>query len=339
MKMKLHRRRKTRRQRGGQNHVDTNGDEGGGKKVTNNVDLKPSCAPHRNAAEKKEFTCFTDAALIKLRDTWNARHPSDNERIKATDSKGIWTQLKKNMQSTCSQETCWLKQNIFKNIDDKNLLNFTFSPTAPKSWNRNPNEWLSSLEITDVMKQYEKEYPEFDFIGPSPIDFMTKEFDGKCVWQELCTFSVAKQLERKKTKIGIIFNTDPHDKSGSHWISLFINLENNNNVKPFVFFFDSNGTEAPKEVQAFIKNIVKPQAASAGLTLTEDTNADTKTHKKVQHQRGNTECGMYSLYLIISLLTKTEKHKNYQDFIDKTKIVTDADMTALRHKLFNIVAD
>ena len=28
----------------------------------------------------------------------------------------------------------------------------------------------------------------------------------------------------KKTKLGIVFNTDPHYKSGQHWISLYIDL-------------------------------------------------------------------------------------------------------------------
>jgi len=300
--------------------------------------VKPSCAPHKNPNAHKEFTCFSDAALVKLKDTWNARHPAVNERITSNDSKEIWTLLKKNMSSTCNQEMCWLKQEIFKNINDKELLNFTFSPTAPKSWSKNPNEWLSSLEITSVMKQYEKEYPEFDFIGPSPIDFMKKEVDGRCVWQELCEFNVGKLLngKQKKQKIGIIFNTDPHDKSGSHWISLFINLD----VKaPFIFFFDSNGSDAPKEVQAFITDIIKPQMLAqpelANAKIVDETNSTTEKHTAIQHQRGNTECGMYSLYLIISLLTGKEFHKTYRDFMDPHKIITDKHMETLRHKLYN----
>ncbi len=318
----------------------------GGKKPTTTTTTtteKPSCAPRKNAADQKEYTCFTDAALLKLRDVWNAKHPAANERIQAEGSKEIWLQLKKNLRSTCSQETCWLKQEIFKNIDDKNLLNFTFSPPAPKTWYRNPTEWLSSLEITNVMKQYEKEYPEFDFIGPSPIDFMVKEYDGKCVWQELCDFDVAKQLKRGKTKVGIIFNTDPHDKSGAHWISLFINLQTTSGAgagaapadAPFIFFFDSNGDQPPKEVRAFIDKVKQQALTSTKMTLTEDMNSEFNGHKSFQHQHSNTECGMYSLYLIISLLTKKETHKRYQDFLDRRKMVSDKHMKALRHKLFN----
>jgi len=39
---------------------------------------------------------------------------------------------------------------------DSNLLNYTFAPKAPDDWKRKANEWLSSLDIEAVMKQYEK---------------------------------------------------------------------------------------------------------------------------------------------------------------------------------------
>ena len=35
-------------------------------------------------------------------------------------------------------------------------------------------------------------------------------------------------------KIGVIFNLDKHDQSGSHWVAMFIDLENK-----FFFYFDS----------------------------------------------------------------------------------------------------
>ena len=66
------------------------------------------------------------------------------------------------------------------------------------------------------MKQYEIDYPNFIFIGPSPIDFDKKLMFGECVWNELCNLNIIKQLKDGKNKVGIIFNTDPHNKSGSH---------------------------------------------------------------------------------------------------------------------------
>ena len=75
------------------------------------------------------------------------------------------------------------------------------------------------------MKQYEKKYPKFDFIGPSPIDYDKHLAYGECVWEELCEFSLKKSLSEGKTQIGIIFNLDKHNEDGSHWIAMYINAD------------------------------------------------------------------------------------------------------------------
>ena len=80
------------------------------------------------------------------------------------------------------------------------------------------------------MKQYEKTYKCFDFIGPSPIDYDKHVSYGECVWEELCEFSLNKQIKEGKTKIGIIFNLDPHHKPGSHWVAMFINTKKRRNI-------------------------------------------------------------------------------------------------------------
>ncbi|MBT7790583.1 MAG: tetratricopeptide repeat protein, partial [Calditrichaeota bacterium] len=72
------------------------------------------------------------------------------------------------------------------------------------------------------MEQYERAYPYYRFIGPSPIDYDSQMAYGECVWNELCNFNLKKTIDRNKTKIGIVFNTDPHYMGGSHWISMFI---------------------------------------------------------------------------------------------------------------------
>ena len=168
------------------------------------------------------------------------------------------------------------------------------------------------------MKQYEHSYPCFRFIGPTPIDFDTHLYDDKCVWDELCHFDLNKHIADGINKFGIIFNTDPHTKGGAHWISLFVNLK-----KKFIFFFDSNGTKIPKEIKDLCDRIIK-QAEYVNIKLTFDQNAP------FAHQEGNTECGMYSLYFIITLLQ--DKH-NY-DFFKTTKISDDA-MEKMRDKYFN----
>ena len=52
---------------------------------------------------------------------------------------------------------------LLNKLDNKKkLINNFFAPFAPNEWKKNPNEWLSSIDISKVMKQYEKKYKNFD---------------------------------------------------------------------------------------------------------------------------------------------------------------------------------
>jgi hypothetical protein len=251
-----------------------------------------NCSP-KTKLEKKSFTCFTDDQLHKMRDIWNARHA--DQRINTNDSKEIWESLKKYYSRICNKESCWIKQ-IVKNTTigkqlESDLLD-SFAPESPKEWNKNPNEWLSSVDIIEVMSQYEKAYKCFEFLGPSPIDYDTHKLYGECVWEELCHFDLLDQIKQGKTKIGIIFNTDTHDKPGEHWISLFINLNKGN-----IFFFDSAGDKIPSQVQKFVDKLEEQ-----GRKLNPPIYFKFDQNFPVEHQYKNTECGIYSLYFIVHML-------------------------------------
>ena len=284
------------------------------KKIQSKGFKKANCAP---SVENKDYTCYSDSALFKMKNLWNARHP--DSKIQSESSHEIWSQLKSNMSDVCDIESCWLKQQFIEHDVDKELSSYTFTPKSPKSWTKNPTEWLSSVDIENVMKQYEKTYKCFDFLGPSPIDFDTRVMYGKCVWDELCNFDLNKHINNGKNKIGIIFNTDPHYKSGSHWISLFINIK-----KRFIFFFDSNGDPAPNEIVVLCNRIIK-QAKDIGIDLHFNQNAP------LEHQYENTECGMYSLYFIISLMMDTRDPTYFM----KHRI-TDNMMKQMRYKFFRV---
>ena len=299
----------------GGNVNENNKNENNKNENKNEKFSKLQCAP---GDKDNSYTCYTTENLLKMRDNWNSRHP--DFKIQTTTPKEIWDELKNNMLDVCNNESCWLRQKFMDNNINSELLSYTFAPKSPKSWLKNPNEWLSSVDIEKVMKQYEKEYKNFDFIGPSPIDFDTHMLNNECVWEELCKFSLKKQLSKGKQKTGIIFNTDPHYKEGSHWISLFINIQNNNN---YIFFFDSNGDSAPKEIKK-LSEIILEQGEELGI---EDFNF---YENKKSHQRSNTECGMYSLYLIIELLIGNH---NIDHFMNNW--IKDATVESLRKKYFN----
>lgn len=276
--------------------------------------VKLRCSPQ--TADKK-YTCLEDETLYKLKDLWNARH--EDSKIESNDAKEIWTQLNNKLRGVCNKESCWLKQKFVNGKLDKELHS-SFAPVSPKEWSKNPNEWLSSTDILEVMKQYEIKYKCFDFIGPSPIDFDTHKLYGECVWEELCHFNIEDEIKNKRFKIGMIFNLDPHYKGGSHWVSMFVNIK-----KGEIFFFDSAGDKAPRQVMKLVNRIIKQ-----GKQLKIPINFKFDQNYPVEHQYGDTECGIYSLYFIAHMLE--DRHdSNYF----KTHILDDKYMEQFRKVYFN----
>ena len=268
------------------------------------------CGP----VQENHFTCYNNETLHKLRDGWNARHP--DARVETNDPEEIWIAMKERMRGMCRNEACWLKHITGVSIAD----DATFAPEAPKSWIRDPDEWLSSEEIENVMKQYEHKFPAFEFLGPSPSDYSAPKLAGVCVWEELCNFSLKKYLDSGTTKIGVIFNTDPHTEDGSHWVSLFINIAPSNN---YIFFFDSTGDRPQKEIREFVKTVTQ-QGRAAGIRFKYYEN-------RKQHQKRNTECGMYALYMIANLIKGT---RTPEDFMRGERI-PDSHMLEFRNEYFN----
>jgi hypothetical protein len=275
------------------------------------------CSP-KLPSQKNGFSCYDNEALHKLKDMWNKKNR--DKMIVTNDSKEIWETLNSSLGDVCKKESCWLKQPFVKDAKVKRELKDSFAPVSPDEWKKNPSEWLSSLDILDVMKQYEKIYKCFKFLGPSPIDYDVEESKGQCVWDDLCHFNLEKEMKQGKFKFGISFNTDPHDKEGEHWISMFINAR-----KGTIFFFDSAGDPAPKEVKRFAK-MVKAQGAKlkTPITFVFDQN------HPVEHQYGESECGIYSLYFIVHLL----EDKHTEEYF-KTHVLSDKYMKQFRKIYFN----
>jgi|TARA_B110000114_G_scaffold145175_1_gene154176 hypothetical protein len=267
-----------------------------------------------NPSSKKSFTCYNDKSLHTLKNLWNQRHPDD--KIVTTYERDIWEELKNKMSDVCNNEQCWLKQKFVEHKLTPELTTYTFAPKAPKIWIKNPREWLNSSDINNVMKQYENEYSDFEFIGPSPIDFDSND-NGTCVWPDICNFKLSDKIRDNKKKIGFIFNTDPHYKSGSHWFTIFFDIKNK-----FIFFFNSTGEGPVKEINILMDRIMK-QSENMGVKI-------KKIINKQVHQQKNTECGMYSLYCISELVCE---NKTPEHFI--TERISDKQMEDLRYKFFS----
>jgi hypothetical protein len=259
-----------------------------------------NCSPAVKNKRINSDTCFTPEIIVSIKDVFNKKNPANP--ITDVDPTKIWWALKTRLD--CQKEDCWL-DSLFEAGMKEQIKRFIFSPKHPPEWNSNPDEWLSNFDIADVMKQYHVSNPEFKFIGPTTIDFDSRPqaLGGKCVLEDLCNFDLARFIRAKKTKIGIVFNLDRFNQSGSHWVSAFIDID-----KKFVFFFDSANNEIPPEIwqknpsssekKPFINRVLEQ-----GLKLPTPIKFEFYTNRGHRHQKSNTECGMYSLFFIITLLT------------------------------------
>jgi hypothetical protein len=104
------------------------------------------------------------------------------------------------------------------------------------------------------------------------------------VSRELCALKLSDVRRRGITKIGVIFNLDRHDQPGSHWVSVFVDLP-----ASAAYYYDSYGVPAPPGIQAFLDAL----AAQGVATIRQNG---------VRAQYGNSECGVYSLFVLICLL-------------------------------------
>ena len=288
------------------------------KKVSKKSNTKEQVLKKVNCSgnvKENDFTCYSSDAIFRLREFWNMRHEYD--KILTNNEREIWEQLRNKMANVCNRESCWLRQKFMEGNLNEELINYTFAPKIPELWKKKPNTWLSGNDILAVMNQYEKKYPFFEFLGPSPIDFAEKKAYGECVWEELCNLNLHDMLKRSKKKLGIIFNTDPHTKPGEHWIALFIDLE-----RHFIFYFDSVGDRTPSPIMRLIENV---QNQMTNLNIPHKVIKNT-----MGHQRKNTECGIYCLFFINYLLNEKNDPNNLLE-----NRIPDDEMEKYRKIFFN----
>jgi hypothetical protein len=127
-----------------------------------------------------------------------------------------------------------------------------------------------------------------------------------------------RKLEYNK---GYVINIqDSHDgngleNSGSHWTCFYVAKYPNGNVEPI--YFDSYGMPPPKQVEKFMK----------WLTIQDSKMELEYSARRLQYK--NTECGVYSVYFIIRMLSGDD----FAEFSRRKP--SDSDMLRLRKCLFS----
>jgi hypothetical protein len=257
-------------------------------------------------------TCLPQEMLVRLRNNWNDRYPAFQIDTGIRKKQELWKELRERLQHQyqCSTEYCALQE--LGTHDEKTTGARYFRPPKPTSWATNPTEWHNTHTILRVMEQYEDAYPQFEFIGPVPIDFddVLPGGWGTCVVDELCKLDLHVLRKRGEKSVGIVFNLDPSDEPGSHWVCAYIDL-----MRKTAYYYDSYGYPPCAEIRRFLKRCKEQGCANI---LWND----------ICHQRKGTECGTYCMYILISLL----EGRSFAEICNQR--ITDDMMIAFRDRIF-----
>jgi hypothetical protein len=192
-----------------------------------------------------------------------------------------------------------------KALDDEEISKNTFRPEGPA----NKYDWLSTTDIDKVVEQYQQKHKDFLFLGAVPADFEDLPILG------VKDLDFDELKKNNKNKIGMVINLDEHNKSGSHWVALYTDLN-----KGQIYYFDSFAKKPSKRTRKFINKIVKylyknkynkdikindiiqPLKNKTTSKIVNDVQKFDIKYNTIQHQFNNSECGVYSINFVVRLV-------------------------------------
>jgi len=230
--------------------------------------------------------------IENLRKVYNEEH---SDKIPAGTPEQIWSTLKKRLRDTCKsgRAECIMAHMLKR-------------PAGPKSWNVNPEEWISANDIDDLEKRFEKIFAEYKFVGTFPIDFDKHQSTGECIVGTLCSMNIKSLYDKGFYKIGIIFNTDVNSGPGQHWIATFCDIRPDLE-HPRMTYFDSYAQKPEPQIQVLMRRW-KKQWDATGLQPPMKL-----TYNGTRDQYQDSECGVYCLYFHYCCLLGIPMNKRIPD--------------------------
>lgn len=285
------------------------------------------CAPGKKY-DAENNTCLTLSQVIAIKDAFNtfiSQHDlapknftgGKIDTIKQPtnlDERGLkkylLTELHKRMESFCGRDdVCWSKQKFMRNIigeKREEIMNGTYRPEGPG----NSDDWLATPHIVKIMKQYEMVYPNFVFLGAVPLD--CDEYQG-CV---LYNIDYDTFLSQGKTRFGVVFNLDKFGQPGSHWVALYMSID-----EAEISFTDSTGNPPNKIIKRVINDFNKFYQSKFRAKPIYNVN-------HVAYQKDKSECGVYSCNFLIRRL----RGESFQDIMNNA--LTFEEINACRNVYF-----
>lgn len=292
---------------------------------------KKHCSP---SSKNNKGSCLNRPLLEKVAKVVSNLETCGNIDCSVTCEKILHKNICKELKkiSGCDNEACWMTiKELMDSLSSKERddFKFSFKPVMPESWKQEPNKWLNTLDIDNVLEQYEDAFETFKYFGATPIDFDKEDLSGKCSVNDLCDVNIKELLDDGYESFGAVFNTDDSNGPGEHWFSVYVDLKGvNRKNKPGFYYFDSVGSDAPDEIKELVEELL---GQSKSLVENRDKRMPKELeilYNDIQHQHGNTECGVYSLHFLTEML----QGKNFKRYIKKKR--SDKQMEKFRKIFF-----
>lgn len=300
------------------NIIDDNNEDESIESV-NTAEVETKKIDERKCAPGVKFeagSCITLSVLIEM---VNAYNKVNTKKIKLNNraqilypkkyKKYLLKKIKDRYENVCDGQICWMQQDFIKQMNEfmrQELEKYTLRPLGPDG----RFEWLNTININEVMGQYEKIYKDFKFLGAVPIDFQEINLEG------VADLNLDDYYNRGITKFGIVFNLDASWQTGSHWVAVYGDTKNG-----YIYFYDSYGTRPVENIANFMKKFDDFYINKFNKKIEMD-------HNNTRHQYENSECGVYSINFILQLLNG--KQISYiKDVKVKDKVIN-----KLRKKIF-----
>jgi hypothetical protein len=214
------------------------------------------CSPKQLLSKKKLKNSCIDTDLIdEMVKIYNRKNTTKIDDSLSREKKLDLLIRNLDYEIPCNRDYCLAYSDTLRDISDK--IKREFRPNVPKKWKENKKTWLNTLDIFDVLNQYNIAFSDFKFLTVTPIDFDTRILRADltsdvCVDNKLCNLEIIEYLKNGITRLGAVFNLDRHDQSGSHWTSLFADLS-----KGEIYYFDSVAKTLPGEIVKLVLRIIK----------------------------------------------------------------------------------
>jgi hypothetical protein len=237
---------------------------------------------------------FDEREIENLRNVYNSEHP-EKTPIPTGPIKTVWKNIRSRFHDICNSSSECVVQSLIS------------KPAAPDSWKTNTHEWLSSIDIDKIEKEYTRVFSNYYYVGAVPIDFDKHSSTGTCLVNSLCSLDIEALYKKGYTQIGIVFNTDVSTGPGQHWVALFCDISPELEY-PHITYFDSYGKKPEKEIERLMKRW-KQRWDYIGI----HKSPMKASYNKIRHQYQDSECGMYSVYFHYCCLLGIPMEKRVPD--------------------------